>query len=693
MRDAPISPAAVRGPGDDHLPAYLANGVLGLRVLNPPLRGGVAVLSGLAEVHPLAKVEGTGRAPYPLAGDVRVGGVRLSDFPDRVRSAQQRYDFATGELTSTFRFVTPEVTAEVEILTFCSRTHPTVAVQRVEVTVDRGCRLEVSARIDTNEVPGRVLGRYTDPPADERGEVVGGLHWEANGGMMSCGAAVATSFSDADAERLSADRDTDARVIITYRCTARPRTGYRMVQVTSLVPSAVHAQPDLQAVRLATNAARIGFDELRQQNRGEWGRLWRSRVLLHGADRAWQERADAAFFYLNTSVHSSSLSSTHIFGLSRWYDYHYYYGHVMWDIEAFAVPALLLSQPHAARALLDFRTRTAEAAGLNAKLNGYRGLQYPWEAAPRKGQEATPGAGDGAATQHHISANVAIAFAKYVEATGDTDFDRAEAWSVLKGVAEWIESRVVNTSRGYEILRASGIAEREKTTDNSSYVNMTAQLALHHAIACGERNGLRVPDAWRRIERAMFVPTDGSGKVIVDHEGFRASEEKAATPAALAALFPAGYELDAAVERATIEHYLEVAGDYIGSPMLSALYPTWAAWIGDRKRALRFLDEGYAAFTSPRFGDVHEYDPGKFPDEPISGPFLANMAGFLLTLSYGFTGLRSSMDDPSVWPSRPVCLPEGWDAIEIQTLHLRDREAHLLAEHGADAAHLDFTSG
>ena len=85
-------------------------------------------------------------------------------------------------------------------------------------------------------------------------------------------------------------------------------------------------------------------------------------------------------------------------------------------------------------------------------------------------------------------------------------------------------------------------------------------------------------------------------------------------------MFPAGYRVDPAVERATLEHYLDVADDYIGSPMLSALYPTWASWLGDRKLALRLLDDGYAAFTSPRFMDVHEYDPTKFPESPSAVP-------------------------------------------------------------------------
>jgi trehalose/maltose hydrolase-like predicted phosphorylase len=81
-----------------------------------------------------------------------------------------------------------------------------------------------------------------------------------------------------------------------------------------------------------------------------------------GADKRWQALSDAAFFYLNTSAHSSSPSSTSIFGLASWHDYHYYYGHVMWDIEAFVIPPLLLLQPVAAKAMLDYRFRCLEAA-------------------------------------------------------------------------------------------------------------------------------------------------------------------------------------------------------------------------------------------------------------------------------------------------------------------------------------------
>jgi hypothetical protein len=73
VQSLPTNAAVVRGPGGDHLPAYMAKGVVGMRVLNPPLRGGVATLSGWPMCIRWAEVEGTGRAPFPLAGDLGGG--------------------------------------------------------------------------------------------------------------------------------------------------------------------------------------------------------------------------------------------------------------------------------------------------------------------------------------------------------------------------------------------------------------------------------------------------------------------------------------------------------------------------------------------------------------------------------------------------------------------------------------------
>ena len=68
-------------------------------------------------------------------------------------------------------------------------------------------------------------------------------------------------------------------------------------------------------VALGRHGAAPGFDALRADNQDEWHELWKSRIKLIGAERRWQEMADAAFYYLNSSVHPSSPASTSIFGI------------------------------------------------------------------------------------------------------------------------------------------------------------------------------------------------------------------------------------------------------------------------------------------------------------------------------------------------------------------------------------------
>src|SRR5439155_1028335 len=82
------------------------------------------------------------------------------------------------------------------------------------------------------------------------------------------------------------------------------------------VPNELHHDPDHEAGRLVARAAATGFDALRRASRDAWAELWRGRILIEADDDRWQRFADAAFFYLNASVHPSAPSSTSIFGLA-----------------------------------------------------------------------------------------------------------------------------------------------------------------------------------------------------------------------------------------------------------------------------------------------------------------------------------------------------------------------------------------
>ncbi len=236
-----------------------------------------------------------------------------------------------------------------------------------------------------------------------------------------------------------------------------------------------------------------------------------------------------------------------------------------------------------------------------------------------------------------------------------------------------------------------GIAEREEPSDNVGFVNMAAAVVLREAAACARRLGYRPPVSWTDIADHIVVPTDPHTGVILDHDHYSPDEEKGATPAVLAGLFPMGYPVDPATERATIEFYLARADQYIGSPMLSALYGVWATRLGDRARAAELLDDGYAKFCDTRFMNVHEYRPDKFPEQPVAGPFCANLSGFLLGCMYGYPGLQLSDGPPDTWCTRPVVMPEGWDAIHLERVWVHQRPARLTAEHGAQAARIEWS--
>ncbi len=684
----PINPPPAVGSGRRELPAYVSNGLIGMRVRDVPLSAGMTLLSGYTGEHPERKIEAAAVAPYPLAADIAIDGVWLGDVPHQVRDLAQNYDFAAGELTTRFTFAACGRVASVEVLTFCSRSDPTLACQEIAVTLDGACDLGLRAAIDAREADGRAVRAMRETPGEDEPAVDGALLWESAGALATCGLALTSEVRGAGEPAPAPARRplSGNRLTSEYGLRAHAGRTVRLRQMVSLVPGVMHGQPDHQAVRLAAKARKEGFEAIRAANRAAWGALWRSRIVLRGADERWQALTDAAFFYLNTSVHPSSPSSTSIFGLATWHDYHYYYGHVMWDIEAFAVPPLSLLQPPAARALLDYRSQRLGGARRNAQALGRRGLQFPWESAPASGEEAAPMPGTSAWHEDHVSLDVAHAFAQFACIAGDGEFLRTQAWPVLSGVAEWLTTRVTRTPHGYDIAASMGIAEREAPVNNAAFTNMAAVVVLGEAIRAGERLGLAIDPAWARIRDTLAIPR--RGKAVVSHDDFRINEEKGATPDPLMGLFPFGFPIDQAGEAATLALYLDLADRYVGSPMLSALYGAWAARAGDRRLALRLLDEGYGKFCVGRFSQTLEYRADRFPEQPQAGPFFANIGGFLTGLLFGFTGIAPGEGEPDTWTRRAVTLPEGWTAIEVERVWIRGRPMRLVAAQGAPRAEL-----
>jgi trehalose/maltose hydrolase-like predicted phosphorylase len=688
MPESPISPPIAQGGGRFELPAYLSNGLIGLRIGEVPLLGGHAMVSGFDGEHPKEQIEAAAQAPFPLGGDININGVAMSDAAYCIEVQDQAYDFGSAELTTRFVFKADGVSAKVEVLIFCSRTEPSIVCQQIDIEVDQPCHLVIGGGLLTAGLNGKPERLSKDLPGRDR-PIDGALRWASPGETSTCGLAYITRLDATSQSERSLDQNA-AVLMTSHAIEAKPEQRCCLTHLAAVVPGVMHRQPELQAARLVAMNDELGFAELRARNRAEWEELWRSRIVLVGADRRWQAMADAAFFYLNSSVHAAAPASTSIFGLATWKNYHYYYGHVMWDIETFLVPVLSLVQPHAAAALLEYRFRSLDGAHHNARTHGLRGLQFPWESTPSTGEEAAPLPGTAAWHEDHVSLDVALAFARHAYITGDRDFLSTRAWPVLSGVANWLESRVIRTPRGYEIHETMGIAERKDASKNTAFTNTSAKMVLWAAIEAGNALGEAVKPIWSDIAENLVLPErDG---VMVSYDGYADEDEKGETPEPLAALFPLGFEFQETCERATLALYLSKAKDYVGNPMLSALFGVWAAWSGDRKLASELLQEGYGAFLTDRFMQTLEYRPDRFPEQPMAGPFFANIGGFLLGLLLGFPALIPNAGDPRRWSRRSVTLPAGWEAIEVERMWIRGKPTRLVARQGASEATLEETA-
>jgi trehalose/maltose hydrolase-like predicted phosphorylase len=650
-------------------PAYVSNGFVGLRLNQVPLLRPTALVNGAVQHHPLHGTTETARAPFPLGLNIGIGRYWLRSSPEWAVFRSQSYDYTCGELTSHFDLVTRDTNAQVEVVTLCSRTLPTIALQQVTITVDRPCRLTLASGVSIADLPGQArVARVLDEIADMT------VLWEAHGGLSTIGCASAVEFvgDDLVATERSFFNDMEGyQTDRVFRIDAQPGRTYRVRQFGALVPNVLHNEPHWQAVRLIGQARSRGWETLRSENRTAWAEVWKGRVHILGAAQHWQDISDAAFFYLHSSMHPASPQSVAAFGLSG---QPLYQGHIFWDAETFLFPPLLLTAPRTARAMLDYRSQRLPSARNNAALQGYDGILFPWESS-LYGDEVTPYQSASGWQEQHVNMAVAVAFAQYVYATGDTMFLREQAWPVLRGVAEWIVSRVTHTTAGYTIRNVMGADELTANVTDNAYTNMLVAVALREAGQCATMLGLRPPAIWQTIATRMVVPLDVTTQAILKHSGDTGADHRA-VPEVLAAFFPFGYRTEPHITAATYKRYLDPIDRYLGHPMFSALCGLWAARTGDRVRARELFERGIQAFVVPPFHSFSEWGSGANPC------FLTNPAGFLLALMYGLTGIELDAGVPEAWGKHPIVMPDGWDGILIERVWVHNQPVSLGAYHG-----------
>jgi protein-glucosylgalactosylhydroxylysine glucosidase len=653
-------------------PAYLSNGLIGIRPGPNPLARAMTHVSGYVFAHFPYKVESLSPAPYPLETDIVVNNTSLLKSTDLFRVQRQTLDMSSGELLTEMIF-SPEgsPSLNIEVLQFASRSVPSLICQQIRLLSSADLEIQFVARINNESVPGQSF--MTEPPERTNVDLVNGF--VSDGGLSKLGIALTVVTPDGSAQKQDPFR-TAAGMSRGYVLNAGAGRLVRFQTIAAVISSLYHPEPALEAIRLAEWGAMLEFDYLRDKNRDEWNALWQSRLKVT-ADTDAQPVLDAAFFYLHSSLHRSARSGMPPFGLSQ---HDYYYGHSFWDTETWSLLPVVLTAPETARALMEFRLRSLPWAKSEAALYGYRGAQFPWEAAQSSGFETTPTFAATGWAEQHVTSDVGLGFWEYQLATNDQDFLKQGTWPVLKAVAEWIASRGVRTDRGFEIQHIMGPDEAIINVNDDVYVNVTCKMVLAAAIRCGQMLGEPVPTSWSNIQNNLVLPMDAARNVLLAFDNSNAASKQEPgfidcltvhDPPIDHDLLHRTYAYEENIRQAQPSFMIGFAADAVAAT---------AAFLGDKRRARALFDESWKTVWLEPFGMIREVPTQDY------GCFLTNFGSLLQTAMLGFTGLRINEGD---WRKYPASMPQGWSRIEIDRIWVKGEPKHLIAADGAPAKLLD----
>ncbi|MBA2566489.1 MAG: glycoside hydrolase family 65 protein [Thermoleophilaceae bacterium] len=293
------------------------------------------------------------------------------------------------------------------------------------------------------------------------------------------------------------------------------------------------SQRSLAALRDQVDAAlaaakRTGWDGLRQGQREYLDDVWaRADVELDG-DATLQQAIRFALFQVLQAGARAEQRAIPAKGLTgRGYD-----GHTFWDTEMYTLPVLTYVAPHAAGDALRWRQSTMDLARARAQLLSLEGVTFPWRTI--RGQECS-GYWPAGTAAFHVNAGVADAVRRYVNATGDEEFEQGPGLELLVGTARlWCSVGHHDAEGHFRIDGVTGPDEYSALVDNNVYTNLMAARNLRAAADVAGRNPRHAAElgvaegeiaSWRGAAAAMAVPFDASLGVTPQAEGFTRQRE------------------------------------------------------------------------------------------------------------------------------------------------------------------------
>jgi trehalose/maltose hydrolase-like predicted phosphorylase len=440
---------------------------------------------------------------------------------------------------------------------------------------------------------------------------------------------------------------------------ARAGQTYVFTKYVAVVTSRDSSDPAGDARTGSQQAAALGLPALQSENAAAWATVLKSGVSVSG-DPSLQTAINANTYDLYASIRSDSPDAIGPSGLSS----DGYAGMIFWDSDIWMFPAILATHPDIARAAVDYRFNTLQAAEHDAAANGYQGAFYPWTA----GDDGYTGADCYGTTTNsndtitadpnfscseelHLQADIAMAQWEYYEATGDVSWLRQHGWPVLQALAQfWVSKATPDPNGGYDINTVQPPDEYHTGVNNSAYTNAAAATALRDAVAAAQVLGLTPPAIWNTVADGVTqtMPFDSSLNIYDEYAGYNGEQIKQADTVMLT--YPIGFPLASGVGLNDLNYYAPRT-DLQGPAMTDAIHSIDASALNAPGcSAYTYMLRSYEPFLRAPYDQFAETRSG-----PNTGfNFLTGVGGFLQVFEYGYSGLRFTPNavklDPSLSP-------------------------------------------
>ncbi len=637
-------------------------------------------LSGLYELHPLPYGEaGFG---FPESGQTMLNAtngklIRLlvDDEPFDVRDGtlsghERRLDFRTGLLHRTADWVSAAGGAvRVTSTRLVSLTQRSIGAIRYQVeAVNRPLRIVLQSELVANEelppaggdpratawLQTALVGEeYSAPTATSAGLV----HRTRRSGLR---VAVAMDHVVEGPEPLQVRSEALPDLgRVTVSAILQPGQRLRLVKFVAHSWSGAHSSGAVrdQAAAALAAAMRTGWEGLVAEQCVYLDDYWAGADVEIDGDPQVQQAARFALFHVLQAGARAEGRAIPAKGLTgSGYD-----GHSFWDTESFVLPVLMYSLPQTVANALRWRHSTLGLAVERAGELGLAGAAFPWRTI--HGEECS-GYWPASTAAFHVGADVAAAAVRYVEATGDVEFERDVGLELLAETARlWCSLGYHNGQGRFRIDGVTGPDEYSALADNNVYTNLMAQQNLRAAAEAGQRHldrarQLGIDDAeltrWQAAADAMFVPYDEVLGVHPQAESFTTHRvwDFATTPAEHYPLMHHFHYFDLYRQQVVKQADLVLAMQHFPEAFTTEQKARNFAYyekltvrdssLSACSQAVMAAEVGHLKLAHDYLGEAALMDLGDLEHNSRDGLHIASLAGVWTALVAGFGGMRAN---------------------------------------------------